>query len=309
MKLVDVCDEMDVSGGKRSPNALASSYLSLMVRMAGRRLVAVAGAIAFGLFVAAPAAAATEPGSTESLRVSAGNARPTGEPFTFTVEGVADGAHRLYVYGGAGEYCPIEHVTEPPLEAVPKKWLSSTEGEALPSGPFVRTYNAIYEEPYVVCAYLYAPPARFPDAWQYGCFATYPSGEIIEPLECFMSIVEPWVILGAERSAREGVEKYELEQHERQLRERELRERELEAPAPPVKAEPDTESIAPKTRLCHVPALRGHTLSYVRRMLHLANCSLGKVTVRRRNARVYTQRPHAGSTLADETKVSVILGR
>jgi len=44
-------------------------------------------------------------------------------------------------------------------------------------------------------------------------------------------------------------------------------------------------------------------------MLYAAHCSLGKITVRRRDARVYTQRPHAGSTLADDAKVAVVLGR
>jgi hypothetical protein len=233
--------------------------------------------------------------------------RIVGDPFKVTLEGIDDGAHRLYVYSGTDMHCPIEHVTEPAREAIPKKWLSSSEGEALPQGSFVKTFEVIYEEPYVVCAYLYAPPARFPDAWEYGCFVVskYPEGGVTEPLDCYMSILDPWVILWGERSAREVLEKYEREQHEKELREKEL----VAAKNAHVEAEPDVQSAAPMTHLCHVPALRGHTLAYAKRMLHAANCSLGKVTIRRRGARVYTQRPHAGSTLADEAKVSVILGR
>jgi hypothetical protein len=272
-----------------------------------KRFAPLVSSLALWLLVVPFAAAQTEAGSTESLKVSGSNVRIAGDPFTFTVEGLDDGAHRLYVYGGTDMHCPIEHVTEPAQEATPRKWLSSPEGEVLPQGPFVKTFEVIYEEPYVVCAYLYAPPARFPDAWEYGCFAVsmYPEGGVEGPLECFMPIVEPWMILGGERSAREVQEKYEQKQHERELRERELNA----AKNPHVEAEPDVQSAAPTTHLCHVPALRGHTLAYAKRMLHAANCSLGKITVRRRDARVYTQRPHAGSTLAYGAKVSVILGR
>lgn len=261
--------------------------------------------LALWLLFVPSAAAQTEAGSTESLKVPGVNARFAGEPFTLTVEGIDDGAHRLYVYGGTGEHCPIEHITEPAQEANPKKWLSSPEGEALPKGPFVKTFEALYEEPYVVCAYLYAPPARFPDAWEDGCFATYQQGSITQPVNCFMQIPAPWMILGGERQAREAVERREREQ-----REDELRERELEAAkSTHIEAKPDLQSAAPATHLCHVPALRGHTLVYARRMLHAANCSLGKITIRRRDSRVYAQRPHAGSTRTDGAKVSVILGR
>ena len=279
-----------------------------MASIACKRFVPVVASLALCLLVVPSAAAHNEAGSTESLKVSgSSNVRIAGDPFKVTLEGIDDGAHRLYVYGGTDMHCPIEHVTEPAEEAIPKKWLSSPEGEVLPQGPFVKTFEVIYEEPYVVCAYLYSPPARFPDAWEYGCFTVLkqPEGGLEEPTECYMSIVDPWVILEGERSAREHVEKYEREQHEKELRERELEA----AKNPHVEVEPDVQPAAPTTHLCHVPALRGHTLAYAKRMLHAANCSLGKITVHRRDARVYTQRPHAGSTLADNAKISVILGR
>jgi hypothetical protein len=277
-----------------------------VTRIACKRFAPLVTSLGLWLLVVPSAAAQTEAGSNESLKVSSASLRSVGAPFTITVEGIDDGAHSLYVYGGTGGQCPIEHVTEPAQEVIPKKWLSSPEGEVLSQGPFVKTFEVIYEEPYVVCAYLYEPPARFPDAWDGGCFATWrPSEEgIIEPLECLIRIEEPSEVLGNERSIREVQEKDKREQHEQ-----ELRERELEAPKKPyVEAEP-VQSAAPTTHLCHVPALRGHTLAYARRVLHAANCSLGKINVRRRDARVYTQRPHAGGTLANEAKVSVILGR
>jgi hypothetical protein len=286
---------------------IASGILSLVARIVCKRFAPSVTGLALCFLVVPSAAAQTEAGSTESLKVSGGNVRIVGGPFKVTLEGIDDGAHRLYVYSGTDMYCPIEHVAEPAPEAISKRWLSSPEGEVLPQGPFVKTFEVVYEEPYVVCAYLYAPPARFPDAWGYGCFAVskYPEGGVEEPLECFMPILEPWVILGGERSAREHLEQYEREQHEKELRERGLEA----AKNPHVEPEPDVRPAAPTTHLCHVPALRGHTLAYAKRMLHTANCSLGKITVRRRGARVYTQRPHAGSTLADNAKVSVILER
>jgi hypothetical protein len=265
--------------------------------IACQRFAPLVTSLALWVVVVPSAAAQTEAGSTESLKVSGGNVRSVGGPFKVTIDGIDDGAHRLYVYGGTDRNCPIEHVTEPAEEAIPKKWLSSPEGQVLPQGPFVKTFEVIYEEPYVVCAYLYAPPARFPDAWEYGCFAVSksPEGGVEEPLECFVSILAPWVIVGAEQSARKQSEKYV---------------RELEAAKNPhVDSEPDVQPAAPTTHLCHVPALRGHTLAHARRMLYAAHCSLGKITVRRRDARVYTQRPHAGSTLADDAKVAVVLGR
>jgi hypothetical protein len=286
---------------------IARGILSLVASIVCKRFAPLVASLALCLLVVPSAAAQTEAGSTESLKVSGGNVRIVGGPFKVTLEGIDDGAHRLYVYSGTDMHCPIEHVTEPAKEATPKKWLSSPEGEALPQGPFVKTFGVIYEEPYIVCAYLYSPPARFPDAWEYGCFTVlkHPDGGLEEPLECYMPIVEPWVILGGERSAREHLEKYEREQHEKELRERELEA----AKNPHVEAEPDMQPAAPTIHLCHVPALRGHTLAYAKRILHTANCSLGKITVRRRDARVYTQWPHAGSTLADNAKISVILGR
>jgi len=124
--------------------------------IACQRFAPLVTSLALWVVVVPSAAAQTEAGSTESLKVSGGNVRSVGGPFKVTIDGIDDGAHRLYVYGGTDRNCPIEHVTEPAEEAIPKKWLSSPEGQVLPQGPFVKTFEVIYEEPYVVCLPLRA---------------------------------------------------------------------------------------------------------------------------------------------------------
>jgi hypothetical protein len=273
-----------------------------VVREVGKWLVPFVTGLAMALLTAAPAAGMSEKGAAESLSVSGRAVSPegrhAGEREKVTVEGVADGAHRLYVYGEAAPKmdCPIERVTEPDEEAHPQ-WLSPSSGEALPAGHFVRTYEPTYEEPsYLVCAYLYAFPARFPDAWEYGCF--FKEGN------CFMSMLEPWIILGSERSAREVLRE---QQERRELAERHATPSEAskgaEANAQP-EVEPQTNAPA-----CRVPALRGRTLVQARRRLHAAHCSLGKIMVRHRDGKVSSQRPRAGRTLAPGARVSVVLGR
>lgn len=223
----------------------------------------------------------------------AGGGRQAGDREKVTVEGVADGAHLLYVYGEVApkKACPIERVTAPG-EGTPPLWLSPSSGEALPAGHFVRTYEPIYEEPrYLVCAYLYALPARFPDAWEYGCFT--------KEFDCYMPMLEPWIVLGGERRS---------EEIERELRER--AERHATTPDASKGSQEEAKPVEPTNApACHVPALRGRTLVQVRRRLRVAHCSLGKITVRHHDRRVSAQRPRAGRTLAHGARVSVVLGR
>jgi len=275
----------------------------------GKWLVLFVAGLVVALLTAAPAAGMSEEGSVESLRVSALKSfRQAGESEKVTVEGVADGAHALYVYGEYGEaalkmHCPIERVTEPGAETHPgteaheethSQWLSPSGGEALPAGHFVKTYEPIFEElPYLVCAYLYAPPARFPDAWEYGCFA--------KEANCSAPMTEPSVVLEAEAEARKQLERAELEK-----REATPPEAPKGAEAPQWEVEPEPPPTMPPA--CRVPELRGRTLLQARHRLHAAHCSLGKIVVRYRDGKVSSQRPRAGRKLAPGARVSVVLG-
>jgi hypothetical protein len=48
---------------------------------------------------ASPATGQSEPGSGETLGLSAGSERGVGEELRISAEGKADGAHRLFVFG------------------------------------------------------------------------------------------------------------------------------------------------------------------------------------------------------------------
>lgn len=72
-----------------------------------------------------------------------------------------------------------------------------------------------------------------------------------------------------------------------------------------------TES-GPPAEQCHVPALRGATVSGAMRRLRRANCRLGAVTkshgVTRKTGRVVHQTEPAGSSLAQDARVGIKLG-
>jgi hypothetical protein len=124
------------------------------------RGVAIVVVLALAGTAAGSALAESMPGSSESLRISASDPRQVGRPMTVPVEGVADGAHRLFVYGASGPHgCAIEHV-----EGLSETALTPAGGETLAAGPFLREYAAVpvAEGRYIICAYLDAPPERPP---------------------------------------------------------------------------------------------------------------------------------------------------
>jgi hypothetical protein len=158
------------------------------------------------------------------------------------------------------------------------------------------------------------PPAGCPD----GCSENKP----------YESKLEPWVLEGAEREAkeaprleeeREAKAKEEAERpakeaaaraaHEREVREageragREAAERERLA----------KEQIAKQAAaaMCHVPSLKGDSLAAARRALSKAHCKLGKVSKSRGHHKtlvVSSQSAKSGKTLADGAAVAVKLG-
>jgi hypothetical protein len=259
---------------------------------------------------AAPAWAGSMPGSSETLTLSASVPRAVGQPMTVTVEGNADGSHRLYVYGGDKRECDVD-LAEEGIEE--HSLLSQPGGESLPAGPFVRTYDVVPDSVagYVVCAYLYEPPERFPDAWERACF--------VFPLnECYFSIVTPPELLSAEAEAQQA---YAEAQQRRAREAQEATERRAneeavmragEAAAAARRASEEAARRADDARRCRVPALRGHTLGAAKRLLGAANCRLGKVTMHargRETLRVTAQSPRHGITVADGASVVITLGR
>jgi len=243
------------------------------------------------------------PASSESLNLSASEPRPVGETMTVTVEGVADGSHRLFVYGGAIEHgCGIEHVEHLQQQTT----LTPAEGETLAAGPFKREYDAVpaLGGRYIVCAYLDAPPARFPDAWEVGCFWV-PSGD------CYESMISPAGILTAEELGRKVVADEERELSERQAREQGARERSAAEEAARAARE-QAELNAREAARCHVPRLLGHTLATARRLLAEAHCRLGTVEPKHRpkgELRVRWQRPGKGGSHPAGTAVAVRVSR
>jgi hypothetical protein len=158
------------------------------------------------------------------------------------------------------------------------------------------------------------PPAGCPD----GCSENKP----------YESKLEPWVLEGAEREAkeaprleeeREAKAKEEAERpakeaaaraaHEREIREageragREAAERERLA-----KEQSAKQAVA---AMCHVPSLKGDSLAAARRALSKAHCKLGKVSKSRGHHKtlvVSSQSAKSGKTLADGAAVAVKLG-
>jgi hypothetical protein len=253
-------------------------------------------AVAVSSYATASAGAEQMPGSSESLTVSASSPRSVGQSMTVLVSGVADGGHRLIVYAGEHEGCSAVDVEQ----AQEDHTLTPAEGELLAAGPFERQYTTMPTTSghYFACAYLDAPPARFPDAWQAGCFVI-PSGE------CPAPITTPSDVLVAEQVAHKAVEAAEAQRAaERRTREEEERKASEEmAPKP-------TEPAARQVLRCHVPALRGRTLARVRALLKAADCRLGRVTIHRRGRstlRVSAQTPRHGQTLAAGGAVAVTL--
>ena len=136
----------------------------------GRAMLLGVAVLAFVLALPAIARAGeTTPGSTETLKPEAGEERAIGMPMTLTVEGTADGLHRLFVYGEASGRCetwPYQEQTQKGVVA-----LTGSEGAPLAAEHFSKSFVvAPAGEWYGVCAYLDTTASANPDVFEYGCY-------------------------------------------------------------------------------------------------------------------------------------------
>jgi hypothetical protein len=269
----------------------------------------------------------TAPDSTEALKLEAPGERVIGMPMTFTAQGTADGLHRLFVYGEAygREGCQAWPYKEQGQKGVVT--LTSTEGEPLSAGHFSESFVVVpTREEYGVCAYLDVTASANPDVFEYGCFGIlahivrFP--EVGNTVECYMSYDPWWISADAQKAARERqkereehkrhedeeLEKAEQRQHEEAAAREALDEAERRRAVE--EAERDSLRQPVATKVCRVPALRGHTLAGVRRLLRDANCRLGRVKTHHGHGElvVQSQSPKRGKTLAHGSAVSIVLG-
>jgi hypothetical protein len=224
---------------------------------------------------------------------------------TITVEGVADGAHSLFVYGGDVGDC------SPELGGAKNPLLSKPGGEALSEGPFKRGFVVVPDKSsYYACAYLYASPDRFPDAWRPAC--------IVMPMnECYVPMITPLDVIAvaelAKRAADKTAEEFaaRVSAEEAQVRhEREAAERVASEEAATRRAEEEAQQKAREAARCHVPRVLGHTQTGAKRLLAAAHCRVGHVTIRRgarRPLHVVWQRPGRGGSYPAGTFVAVRL--
>lgn len=114
----------------------------------------------------------------------------------------------------------------------------------------------------------------------------------------------------AEAAARKAAERAPVEAQEQRERERAA----VEA-AQRHEAEVAEREATERTALsvaCHVPGLRGHSISGARRLLRASNCTLGRVRIRRGSHGaliVVGQGIAAGAHRPSGTHVTIILGR
>jgi hypothetical protein len=243
----------------------------------------------------------TAPGSNETLALAASGQRGVGKELKITVEGIADGAHRLFVFGQS-EGCPgwLGRYEQAPAEE-----LTAPGGETLPSGPFSRSFEVIPERGtvYGVCAFLDTSSSALPDAWTSGCFS------LDGTPDCRFPELDPYGVLAAEEMGRKVVAEEERELTERETREREARER-LAAEAVARGEREHEEAKVHEAARCHVPRLVGHSQAGAKRLLLAAHCRLGHVTVRQgagKPVHVVWQRPRRGGSYAPGTSVAVRL--
>jgi hypothetical protein len=262
----------------------------------------------------------TAPGSTETLTLKAPNEREVGKPMMITVEGTADGLHRLFVYGEAGgeQNCktwPYEQQSQ-----IATATLTSAEGEPLGPGHFVQSFVVLpaTASTYLVCAYLDTTPSSNPDVFEYGCYMI--PATATNNINCYRSY-EPWWVAAsagkagqekaeeAERKRREAVEaeqtqlRTHVEAAARQAKEEEERRRAIEAS--------ERKAREASLRRCTVPQLRRHTLAGARRLLRGADCRLGRVTIHHNGHGtlvVKSQTPRPGKTLPPRSAISIVLG-
>ncbi len=278
------------------------------------RRAVVCSVTALGCLLGLPAVASADPapGSTETLTLSASYERELGTQMSITVEGAADGLHRLFVYGEAEGTCtpwPYEESTQ--KKAV---WLSSPDGEPLAAGPFSKTYEVIPETSpsYDVCAYLDTTASGLPDDFESGCF-WIPDGD------CYFPSVSPAEILSSEEEARKFLEEADAERARRAAAEQAQRRTNEEAVARRASEEAqrrrateeaERRAREAKSKRCRVPQLRRHTLAGVRHLLRDANCRLGRVTTLHRGHGtliVKSQNPQHDKTLPQGSAVSIVL--
>jgi hypothetical protein len=262
----------------------------------------------------------TAPGSTETLRVEAPSEREVGKPMTITVEGAADGLHRLFVYGEADRE---EGCRGWPYEEQAQKGavtLTSAEGEPLGAGHFFKSFVVVPASApwYAVCAYLDATPSANPDVFEYGCYVI--PATPMNNVNCYMSNMAWWVAAAAEEGARRELEKSQAERKSREESEQTQRRigeealaRQAGEEAARRQAIEETERNAREAtpKRCTVPRLRRHTLAGVRRLLRDADCRLGRVRTRHHGHGplvVKSQNPQHGKTLRQGSAVSIVLG-
>ena len=279
-----------------------------MASKVGLRRAMLLGVAVLAYMIALPAiarAAETSPGSTETLKLEAGEERAVGMPMTLTVEGTADGLHRLFVYGEAAGRCetwPYQEQTQKGVVA-----LTGSEGAPLAAEHFSKSFVVVPAagEWYGVCAYLDTTASTNPDVFEYGCYQM-PSHlvhfpEVPDLTNCYMSYLPWWVAASAGRESQKIVEEREAEN--RRLEEAEQAQRRAS------EAERDGIRRA-ATKVCRVPALRRHTLAGARRLLREANCRVGRVTTHHHGhgkTVVASQSPKRGKTLPHGSAVSIVL--
>lgn len=269
-------------------------------------------------------------GSTESISLEVPNERAVGEPMTLTVEGTADGLHRLFVYGEArvGGGCqawPYKMQTQQGAAT-----LTSAEGEPLNAGHFSASFVVVpASEHYGVCAYLDTAPSANPDVAAYGCYgipthiSRFPEVENVP--NCLMGYTAWWVLESLENGAKEREQKAEAA--EAQLRQREAleaSERRAHEEIAATRAQEEAEAAAREEKQeakgfavadlvpyhCRVPALRRHTLAGVRHLLRRSAFRLGRVTTHHGPGTLVVKRqsPKRGTTSLCGSAVSIVLG-
>lgn len=265
-------------------------------RASGFCAVALLVASGWGWAGSTTAAGQSGAGSTETLSLTASGERGIGKELVITAEGIADGAHRLFVFGGKSS-CQAWPSEEEEGHALA---LTAPGGELLPAGAFTRPFTVIptLGSSYGVCAFLDTSASALRDAWASGCFALSPGPD------CRLPELNPAAVLTAEEYARKV-----LAEEEQQRAEREAHEHLLADEAAQALKERE-EAKAQEAARCHVPRVLGHTAPAARRMLAAAHCRLGHVTVRkgaRKPLRIFWQRPGRGGDYAPGTAVAVRL--
>jgi hypothetical protein len=249
--------------------------------------------------------------AAESLTLSLGPKPTINKPLSITVEGVADGAHRLYVYAeSGGEQCasdPYEEYSERLGEVA----LSSKDGDPLGGGSFskVYTYTPEANNVYGVCAYLDDAPSDPPDAAG-GAYFTIPSGLVEAPYLHNPQRQQELKQIAVEAEQRERAQVKERE--ERELQERRAREpaSDSDEPGRQAREEEERETREAGEERCIVPLLKGRSLAGARTALSKAHCKLGRIGMPRKHYGalvVVTQSPAPGTKLPLGATVAVTL--